>query len=67
MNFLKKTEKKEESKYFVSAIDKFLEAFDRKHPVKSASQIKEAAKLARIFYLRDHVVEHSVGKIWEGF
>lgn len=67
MNFLRKIFGQKDDKYFVSGIDKFMEAFDASHPYLSASQIKEIKKYERIDYLRDHVVAEDPKKIWEGF
>ena len=39
-------------KKYVSDIEKFMQAFDKKYP-KSKSQQQEIAKYARIFRLRD--------------
>lgn len=39
--------------YFVSALDQFLKAFDRKKTTLSASQRKEVEKYKRIYQLRD--------------
>lgn len=41
-------------KAYVSEYDAFLQAFDKKHPVKSASQQKEIAKHQRIAEQRDN-------------
>jgi hypothetical protein len=40
-------------KNYVSPLDQFISQFDQEHPVLSASQIKEKAKFARIYKLRD--------------
>lgn len=39
--------------YFVSALDQFLKAFNRKKTTLSASQRKEVEKYKRIYQLRD--------------
>jgi hypothetical protein len=40
---------------YVSAVDRFLDDFDEKHPRESKSQRKEKEKFRRIYKLRDHV------------
>jgi len=56
------------SQYFVSDAEKFLYEFDKTHPEKSDSQLKEIKKHDRIAHLRDHVVkEDDKGKLWEKF
>lgn len=46
MNFLPLTD-------YVSDIDQFLQALEKRYPTLSASQKAEIAKYQRIFYLRD--------------
>jgi hypothetical protein len=55
-------------KNFVSELDQFLEAFDKKHPILTESQQKERSKYIRIYRLRD-TTERSepAKKLWEGF
>lgn len=55
---------------FVSELDQFLEAFDKKHPILTESQQKERSKYIRIYRLRDTALRAPaklVKKIWEGF
>lgn len=40
-------------KHFISEYDKFLRAFDDKHPEKTKSQLKEINKHNRLAKLRD--------------
>jgi len=55
-------------KRFVSGLDKFITAFDEKHPQKSLSQQAEIKKYKRIIYLRDNVDKRQKeSKIWESF
>jgi uncharacterized protein YeaO (DUF488 family) len=54
--------------YFVSDAEKFLYEFDKTHPKKSDSQLREMKKHERVAYLRDHVVkDDNKNKLWEGF
>ncbi len=43
--------------FFESDVDKFLHEFDEKNPQRSQSQQRTLKKHARIFRLRDEVVE----------
>jgi hypothetical protein len=56
-------------KNFVSEVDKFLAAFDKKNPKKSDSQQREIKKYSRIFKLRDdpEAAKKEQDKIWEEF
>lgn len=54
--------------YFVSEAEKFLYEFDKTHPGKSDSQLKEMNKHERVAYLRDHAVkDENKNKLWEEF
>ncbi len=56
------------SQYYVSDAEKFLYEFDKTHPDKSASQLKEIKKHQRIAQLRDKPVkDESKNKLWERF
>ncbi len=57
-----------QDKQYVSDADKFLEAFDREHPEKSASQQAEIKKFKRLNKLRDHQDENETNdQIWQDF
>lgn len=45
--------KQEIDKFYVSEHDQFLHKFDKEHPAKSASQIREIEKHQAIFAQRD--------------
>lgn len=54
-------------KFYVSPIDKFLYKYDATHE-KSASQVKEIEKHARIALLRDDAnAREEDSEIWSGF
>ena len=54
--------------YFVSEAEKFLYEFDKIHPGKSDSQLREMKKHEQVAYLRDRVVkENDKNNLWEGF
>jgi hypothetical protein len=53
---------------FVSEIDQFITAFDKEHPEKSKSQLKEIAKAQRVTRLRDDPeATETTGTLWENF
>lgn len=53
---------------FESELDQFLKQFDREHPAKSANQIKEIEKYARVFTLRDKPqAENGQDEFWNNF
>jgi len=53
---------------YISEIDRFIDAFDKRHPQKSDSQQKEMAQYSQIFYLRDNVVETTAkNNTWHNF
>lgn len=55
-------------KFYVSKIDQFLAAFDRKRTALSESQKAEIKKHERISRLRDHAGNETGKKeIWEDF
>jgi len=55
-------------KHYVSDIDKFIQAFNTRHPIQSASQKAEIKKHQRIFALRDKAtLEQDIDKIWNDF
>ncbi len=67
VKFLKKIWGQLSPKYFVSTAENFLHEFDKTHPEKSTSQLKEIKKYERIAYLRDHEVkDENKNKLWEG-
>ena len=55
-------------RHYVSPLDQFLKKWDKEHPHKSASQLAEIKKYARVFKLRDDP-NASDGKkdLWEDF
>ena len=53
MKFLKRLFKKRVQWGYVSEVDKFMFAFRKQNPQKSASQLAEIQKFARIGRLRD--------------
>lgn len=59
--------KKTLNRNYVSDLDLFLAAFDKKPEASSASRRAEEKKYARIFQLRDHPAPEPEQKIWEGF
>ena len=55
-------------KHYVSETDKFLQEFDKRHPIKSDTQVKEIAKHEPIFKLRDEALpEDEEGEFWSEF
>lgn len=67
LKFLKKIFGRQPN-YFISDAEKFLYEFNKSHPEKSASQLKEIEKYERIAYLRDHANKASnKNTVWDGF
>jgi hypothetical protein len=56
-------------KSYVSELDQFIQAFDQANPTKSASQLADIKKDARIAQLRDHAIAPDAAgpKVWEAF
>jgi len=53
---------------YVSDIDRFLQDYDKKHPVLSKSQQKEIAKAKRIYRLRDDAAASETSSpLWNEF
>lgn len=55
------------NRHYVSELDRFLEAFDKKPEATSASRLAEEKKYQRIFQLRDKADVETHSKIWEKF
>lgn len=62
-----KNKKEPINRHYVSALDTFLQAFDKKPEASSASRRAEEKKYARIFSLRDKAEAESNSKVWDGF
>ncbi len=55
------------NRHYVSELDRFLEAFDKKPEASSASRRAEEKKYARVFQLRDHADMEPTSKLWGKF
>ena len=55
------------NRHYVSELDRFLEAFDKRPGATSASRRAEEKKYAKVFLLRDKADAEPTQKIWENF